>query len=121
MPQTGTTVSVILLKSMVEENAKDFLGWMQTGTHTEIIDGGDEEEDEEIEIVDYAIVVKLNANLSPPVTGYSYSYVTSQTTFNYVLKLFELLKDGTDGILDVLFKATSWKNYVLGAGASEDI
>ena len=81
----------------------------------------DEEEDEEIEIVDYAIVVKLNANLSPPVTGYSYSYVTSQTTFNYVLKLFELLKDGTDGILDVLFKATSWKNYVLGAGASEDI
>ena len=121
MPQTGTTVSVILLKSMVEENAKGFLGWMQTGTHTEIIDGGDEEEDEEIEIVDYAIVVKLNANLSPPVTGYSYSYVTSQTTFNYVLKLFELLKDGTDGILDVLFKATSWKNYVLGAGASEDI
>ena len=97
---------------MVEENAKDFLGWTQTGTHTETIDGGDGEEDEEIEIVDYAIVVKLNPNLTPTGTGYSYSYVTSQTTFNYVLKLFELLKDGTDGILDLLFKATSWKNYV---------
>lgn len=119
--QIGTAVSAILLKSMVEENAKDFLGWTQTGTHTETIDGGDGEEDEEIEIVDYAIVVKLNPNLTPTGTGYSYSYVTSQTTFNYVLKLFELLKDGTDGILDLLFKATSWKNYVLGAGASEDI
>ena len=32
-----------------------------------------------------------------------------------------LLYTSTDGILDVLFKATSWKNYVLGAGASEDI
>ena len=121
VPQIGTAVSAILLKAMVEENAKDFLGWTQTGTHTETIDGGDGEEDEEIEIVDYAIVVKLNPNLTPTGTGYSYSYVTSQTTFNYVLKLFELLKDGTDGILDLLFKATSWKNYVLGAGASEDI
>lgn len=121
IPQTGTTVSSILLKSLVEDKAKDFLGWTQTGTHTETIDGGDEEEDEEIEIVDYAIVVKLNAQLTPSGTGYSYSYVTSQTTFNYVLKLFELLEGGTDGVLDVLFKAASWKNYVLGAGASEDI
>lgn len=121
IPQTGTTVSAILLKSLVEERGKDFLGWTQTGTHTETVEGGEDEEDEEIEIVDYAIVVKLNAQLSPSGTGYSYSYVTSQTTFNYVLKLFELLKDGTDGILDLLFKAASWKNYVLGAGASEDI
>ena len=74
--QIGTAVSAILLKSMVEENAKDFLGWTQTGTHTETIDGGDGEEDEEIEIVDYAIVVKLNPNLTPTGTGYSYSYVT---------------------------------------------
>lgn len=121
VPQTGTEVSAILLKSLVEENAKDFLSWTQTGTHTETIDGGDDEEDEKIEIVDYTIVVKLNSQLTPLGTGYSYSYVTNQTTFNYVLKLFELLKDGTDGILDLLFKAASWKNYVLGAGASEDI
>lgn len=120
-PQTETAVSAILLRALVEERAGDFLGWTQTGTHTETIEGGDDEEDEEIEIVDYAIVVKLNAQLTPLSTGYSYSYVTSQTTFNYVLKLFELMEGGTDGILDLLFKATSWKNYVLGAGASEDI
>lgn len=120
-PQAGTAVSAILLKSLVEEKASGFLGWTQTGTHTETVDGGDDEEDEEIEIVDYAIVVKLNSQLTPLGTGYSYSYVTNQTTFNYVLKLFELLKGGTDGIMDLLFKATSWKNYILGAGASEDI
>lgn len=119
--QTGTAVSAILLKSLVEERAGDFLGWTQTGTHTKTIEGGEDEEDEEIEIVDYAVVVKLNAQLTPSGTGYSYRYVTSQTTFNYVLKLFELMEGGTDGILDLLFKAASWKNYVLGAGASEDI
>lgn len=119
--QTGMAVSAILLKALVEERAGDFLGWTQTGTHTETIQGGDDEDDEEIEIVDYAVVVKLNAQLTPSGTGYSYCYVTSQTTFNYVQKLFELMEGGADGILDLLFKATSWKNYVLGAGASEDI
>lgn len=113
--QIGTAVSAILLKSLVEENAKDFLGWTQTGTHKETIDGGDGEEDEEIEIVDYAIVVKLNPNLTPTGTGYSYSYVTSQTTFNYVLKLFELLKDGTDGILDLLFKGNKLEELCAGS------
>lgn len=114
-------VSAILLKAIVEENAEEFLGWTQTGTHTDTVESGIDGEDEEIEIVDYAVIVKLNSQLTPLGTGYSYSYVTNQTTFNYVLTLFGLLENGSDGLEELLFKATSWKNYVLGAGASEDV
>lgn len=114
-------VSAILLKAIVEENAEEFLGWTQTGTHTDTVESGIDGEDEEIKIVDYAVIVKLNSQLTPLGTGYSYSYVTNQTTFNYVLTLFGLLENGSDGLEELLFKATSWKNYVLGAGASEDV
>lgn len=114
-------VSAILLKAIVEENAEEFLGWTQTGTHTDTVESGIDGEDEEIEIVDYAVIVKLNSQLTPLGTSYSYSYVTNQTTFNYVLTLFGLLENGSDGLEELLFKATSWKNYVLGAGASEDV
>lgn len=71
--------------------------------------------------MDYSIVVKLNPRLTEMQTGYSFHYVTDQTTFNYVLTLFELVQDGADSVQELLFKAASWKNYVLGAGASEDI
>lgn len=114
-------VSAILLKAIVEEHAEEFLGWTQTGTHTDTVESGIDGEDEEIKIVDYAVIVKLNSQLTPLGTGYSYSYVTNQTTFNYVLTLFGLLENGSDGLEELLFKATSWKNYVLGAGASEDV
>lgn len=114
-------VSAILLKAIVEEHAEEFLGWTQIGTHADTVESGIDGEDEEIEIVDYAVIVKLNSQLTPLGTGYSYSYVTNQTTFNYVLTLFGLLENGSDGLEELLFKATSWKNYVLGAGASEDV
>lgn len=120
--QGGTSVSAVLLKTLVEEKAGTFLEWTVTGTHTETVESDDEDgEDEELEIVDYAVVVKLNAQLSETQTGYSYRFVTNQTTFNYMLTLFQLIQNGVDGITDLLFKAASWKNYVLGAGASEDI
>lgn len=115
----GTEVSKVLLKALVEEKAPDFLGWTQTGTHTETDGSGDDEE--EIEIVDYTIVVKLSPQLSILEGEHSFKYVTDQTTFNYVLKLFELLQNGKEGVGDLLFKAASWKNYILGTGASEDI
>lgn len=122
MTQPGAAVSAVLLKSLVENHAEDFFGWAQTGTHTETVDSGNEdEEDEEIEIVDYAVVLKLNSQLAATDTGYTYRYVTNQTAFQSVLTLFGLLKDGSDGIRDLLFKAASWKNYIVGAGASEDI
>lgn len=121
-PQPASEISKVLLKALVEEKANDFLGWVQTGTHTETIESGVEgEDDEEIDIVDYAIVIKLNAQLTPLGTGYSYRYVMNQTTFHYVLPLFEIMKEGSDGIEALLFKAISWKNYILGVGASEDI
>ena len=86
---------------------------------TETIGSGDEEE--EIEIVDYSIVVKLNPHLSSTGTGYSFRYVTDPNSFNNVLKLFQLVQNGKDGALDILFKAASWKKYILGAGASGGI
>lgn len=81
-----------------------------TGTHTETIDSGDDEEDEEeIEVVDYTLAVTLNGTLASTPSGYSYRYVTDQTTFQYVLKLFQLLENGKDGIDGILFQAASWK------------
>lgn len=112
-------VSGVMLKSLVEERASEFLGWTQTGTHTETEGSGDDEV--EREIVDYAIVVLLEPELSEVKTGYQYRRVTDQTSFNYVLTLFQLASQGAEGVQDLVLQAASWKNYVLGEGASEDI
>ncbi len=112
-------VSGVLLKSLVEERASDFLGWAQTGTHTETEGSGDDEV--EAEIVDYSIVVLLEPELSETKTGYEYRMVTDQTSFNYVLTLFGLASQGKEGVQNPVLQAASWKNYVLGEGASEDI
>lgn len=113
------SVSSLLLKELVDTKAETFLDWTVTGTHTETIGSGEEEE--EIEVVDYSIVVTLSPQLSPTESGYQFRYVTDQTTFNHVLTLFGMLEHGKEGVEDLLFKAASWKNYVLGSGASEDI
>lgn len=112
-------VSGVLLKSLVEERASEFLGWTQTGTHTETEGSGDDEV--EREIVDYAIVVLLEPELSEVKTGYEYRRVTDQTSFNYVLTLFQIASQGAEGVQDLVLRAASWKNFVLGEGASEDI
>ena len=117
--QTDSSISKVLLKSFIDEKESAFFDWAETGTHTETIGSGDEEE--EIEIVDYSIVVKLNPHLSSTGTGYSFRYVTDPNSFNNVLKLFQLVQNGKDGALDILFKAASWKNYILGLGASGGI
>lgn len=119
LPQTDPSVSKVLLKSIIDEKGSTFFCWTKTGTHTETTGSGDDEE--EIEIVDYSIVVKLNPQLSAGGTGYSFRYVTDQNSFNNVLKLFQLVQNGKDGVLDILFKAASWKNYILGAGASDGV
>ena len=112
-------VSGMLLKSLVEEQASEFLGWTQTGTHTETEGSGEDEV--EREIVDYAIVVLLEPELSEMKGGYQYRMVTDQTSFHYVLTLFQLAGQGAEGAQDLVLRAASWKNYVLGEGASEDI
>ena len=112
-------VSGVLLKSLVEDRASEFLGWTQTGTHTETEGSGDDEV--EREIVDYAIVVLLEPELSEVKTGYEYRMVTDQTSFNYVLTLFQIASQGAEGVQDLVLRAASWKNFVLGEGASEDI
>lgn len=118
-PETAPSVSKVLLRSIIEQKGDTFFDWTVTGTHTETHGSGEDEE--EYEIVDYAIVVKLNAHLSAAGTGYNFRYVTDLNSFNNVLKLFRLVKDGTDGVIDILFKAASWKNYILGAGASDGV
>lgn len=112
-------MSGMLLKSLVEERASEFLGWTQTGTHTETEGAGEDEV--EREIVDYAIVVLLEPELSEMKGGYQYRMVTDQTSFHYVLTLFQLAGQGVEGAQDLVLRAASWKNYVLGEGASEDI
>lgn len=112
-------VSGLLLKDLVGQKAETFLDWTIAGTHTELI--GEGEEEEIVEIVDYAVVVKLSPQLGTAQSGYTFRYVTDPTTFQYALTLFELLQNGAEGAQDLLFQMSSWKNYVLGAGASEDI
>lgn len=119
IPQAAPSVSKALLKSLIEQKGGTFFGWTETGTHTETSGSGEEEE--EYEIVDYAIVVKLNPQLGDAGTGYSFRYVTDLNSFNNVLKLFQLVQNGRDGVTDILFKAASWKNYILGAGASDGV
>jgi hypothetical protein len=79
-------VSGVLLKFLVEERASEFLGWTQTGTHTETEGSGDDEVEKEI--VDYAIVVLLEPELSEVKTGYQYRRVTDQTSFNCQFLLY---------------------------------
>ena len=117
--QGNIQVSAILLKELVAEQGSTFLDWTVTGTHTETV--GSDEDEEEIEVVDYAIVVKLSPELSPAHTGYGFRYVTDQNTFNHVLTLFQILEGGKENAGERIFREASWKNYVLGAGASEDI
>lgn len=117
--QGSVQVSAILLKELVAEQGSTFLDWTVTGTHTETV--GSDEDEEEIEVVDYAIVVKLSPELSPAQTGYGFRYVTDQNTFNHVLTLFQILEGGKENAGERIFREASWKNYVLGAGASEDI
>ena len=120
--QANASVSKTLLKELVESQGSTFFAWSVTGTHTETIDSGDDDEDdEEIEVVDYTLAVTLNGTLASTPSGYSYRYVTDQTTFQYVLTLFQFLENGKDGIDGILFQAASWKNYVTGFGASEDV
>lgn len=114
-------LSNLMIKELVTSEGSTFFGWAVTGTHTETINSGDDEEDEEeIEIVDYDLVVKLNASLPELEPGYSYRYVTDPGTFQTVLTLFQIMEGGTEGAMDRLFQQTSWKNYVVGAGATED-
>lgn len=116
--ENGMEVSAILLKSLVEERAAGFLGWEQTGTHTETEGSGEEEE--EYEIVDYSIVVAISPELSETQTGYQYRTITDQASFQYALTLFELAGKGADNVGGLIFQAASWKNYILGEGASQD-
>lgn len=115
---SGMEVSGILLKSLVEERVVSFLDWEQTGTHTETEGSGEEEE--EYEIVDYSILVVLSPEISETQTGYQYRMITDQASFQYALTLFELASKGADHVGDLIFQAASWKNYVLGEGASQD-
>ena len=117
----SSSVSKILLRELVEEQGDSFFAWSVTGTHTETSESGDGEEEEELEIVDYELSITLSPALSPTQSGYSYRYVTDQTTFNHVLRLFHLLENGKEAAEGLIFRAASWKNYVTGFGASEDI
>ena len=122
-PGSGTAdasaISGEMLMDFAADRADSFMDWAVTGHHTDQV--GTEDEPEEISFLDYSIVVTLNMEIAETQTGYEFRTVTDETALNHVLGLFELVNDGIDNIRDVLFSASSWKNLIIGEGASEDI
>ena len=64
--------------------------------------------------VEYTLAVALNTQIEGSASGYSYKYVTDKGTFELVLKLLQLLKDGIGSLKDVLFSAFSWTDFISG-------
>lgn len=110
-----------MLSELIEIHKEDFFAWDCLGTHEVFVDKPEGEEDIILEIVDYQVYLKLNPTLTGTVPGYSFRYVTDDAIFESVLHLFDILQASKTEVNDMLHKASSWKNYVLGAGASEDI
>ncbi len=107
-----------LLKSYVADTSHTYFTWDQTGTSSYTVRDGEREWD--VDVVEYSIVLLLNPSISPAPTGYEYRLITNENSFPYAIKLFELASEGIEHLKDVLFTDSSWKNHILGIGASED-
>lgn len=65
--------------------------------------------------VEYTLALLLS---SQPVSGsgYEYKYVTSQSTFELVLKVLKVMDEGVSALKDAFFSLFSWKDFVTGGG-----
>lgn len=65
--------------------------------------------------VEYTLALLLS---SQPASGirYEYKYVTSQSTFELVIKVLKVMDEGVSALKDAFFSLFSWKDFVTGGG-----
>lgn len=145
----GTDNEYEMLKKAVSEKADRFFAWSVTGEKEYAADGGtkyyfhsesgtvevskatyealkrqggrvsEEKTDAVKKRVEYTLAVALNTQIEGSASGYSYKYVTDQGTFELVLKVLRILKDGVGALKDVLFTSFSWSDFVSGGTEGE--
>lgn len=133
------------LKTAVTEHVDSFFSWSVTdkkereimeSVYYQILESGKQEIDQTTyeklkadgenvvketvpvmkQTVEYTLALLLS---SQPVSGsgYEYKYVTSQSTFELVLKVLKVMDEGVSALKDAFFSLFSWKDFVTGGGA----
>ena len=69
-----------------------------------------------VQTVEYTLALILSSQPSAG-SGYEYKYVTSQNTFELVLKVLKLMSEGISSLKDSFFSLFSWRDFVTGGGA----
>ena len=132
------------LKTAVTEHVDSFFSWSVTdekereimeSVYYQILESGKQEIDQTTyeklkadgenvvketvpvmkQTVEYTLALLLS---SQPVSGsgYEYKYVTSQSTFELVLKVLKVMDEGGAALKDAFFSLFSWKDFVTGGG-----
>lgn len=132
------------LKTAVTEHVDSFFSWSVTdkkereimeSVYYQILESGKQEIDQTTyeklkadgenvvketvpvmkQTVQYTLALLLS---SQPVSGsgYEYKYVTSQSTFELVLKVLKVMDEGVSALKDAFFSLFSWKDFVTGGG-----
>lgn len=68
-----------------------------------------------LKTVEYTLALVLSSQPSSS-SGYQYKYVTSQSTFELVLKVLKLMSEGISSLKDNFFSLFSWKDFITGGG-----
>ena len=140
--------SYTLLKTAVQDHVSRFFSWSNTGveettqkqsvyylntegarveiskeTYEELKESGQNVTSEETEVpvkrAEYTLALLLNSQLSGTATGYEYKYVLDQPTFELVIRVLQVMRDGVDALKDAFFSLFSWTDFVTG-GNIED-
>lgn len=132
------------LKTAVTEHVDSFFSWSVTdkkereimeSVYYQILESGKQEIDQTTyeklkadgenvvketvpvmkQTVEYTLALLLS---SQPVSGsgYEYKYVTSQSTFELVLKVLKVMDEGVSALKDAFFSLFLWKDFVTGGG-----
>ena len=132
------------LKTAVTEHVDSFFSWSVTdekereimeSVYYQILESGKQEIDQTTyeklkadgenvvketvpvmkQTVEHTLALLLS---SQPVSGsgYEYKYVTSQSTFELVLKVLKVMDEGVAALKDAFFSLFSWKDFVTGGG-----
>lgn len=132
------------LKTAVTEHVDSFFSWSVTdkkereimeSVYYQILESGKQEIDQTTyeklkadgenvvketvpvmkQTVEYTLALLLS---SQPVSGsgYEYKYVTSQSTFELILKVLKVMDEGVSALKDAFFSLFSWKDFVTGGG-----
>ncbi len=73
-----------------------------------------------VKTVEYTLAL-LFSQTSHTGRGYEYKYVTSQSTFELVLKVLKLMQEGVDALKESFFSLFSWSDFVTGGGSDSYI